>query len=89
MYQDVSRIRNVNKAIEENSEECKRLMAIFKTVLENHSEDWLLALEIYELTAADSVLNFLNHFKQEHPKVGHLIEGGLALIEKEHLKQLE
>ena len=89
MYQEVSRIRNVNKAIEENSEECKRLMAIFKTVLENHSEDWLLALEIYELTAADRVLNFLNHFKKEHPKVGHLIEGGLALIEKEHLKQLE
>jgi phenylalanine-4-hydroxylase len=87
MYQEVKNIRNLNIAITENSNESKKLMDIFKTVENNHSEDWLLPLEIYELTGADTISNYLTSFKKEHPKVAHLIDGGIDLIENKYTKQ--
>ena len=54
---------------------------------ENHSTDWLLTLEIYELVSktdsgfSEEVLKHLLHLKQQRPKVAHLIDGGLILLE--------
>lgn len=85
---------NLNKRYKEirdirNSEEIDstKLQDIFKTVKENHSTDWLLPLEIYELAIkkdlnfSEEVLKHLLHLKQERSNVAHLIEGGLALLE--------
>lgn len=77
-------VRDTRNAVEIDS---TKLQQIFKTVKENHSIDWLLSLEIYELIfKTDSefsteVLKHLLHLKQERPKVAHLIDGGLALLE--------
>ena len=87
MYQEVRSMRNLNLSIAENSKEGKKLKQIFKTVLENHSEDWLLPLEVYELIGADTILNYLTNFKEVHPKVAHLIDAGLDLIENQQAKQ--
>jgi phenylalanine-4-hydroxylase len=53
----------------------------------NHPTDWLLPLEIYELVVqfdsdfSEQVLKHLLNLKQQRPKVAHLIEGGLELLE--------
>jgi len=87
MYQEVRRIRNLDEARTESSVESEKLHQIFKTVKENHSEDWLLPLEIYEFNGADNILHYLINFKKEHPKVAHLIDGGLNLIQNRNIKQ--
>ncbi|MEL6811829.1 MAG: aromatic amino acid hydroxylase [Bacteroidota bacterium] len=60
----------------------KDLKEIFNALLDDHVEDWLLPLEIYELTLDKDVLNHLRGIQQNRPEVSHLIAGGLALIEK-------
>ncbi|MFT5437364.1 MAG: phenylalanine-4-hydroxylase [Ulvibacter sp.] len=87
LYQDVRSMRNLNQAITESSDDIRKLKQIFKTVQNNHSGDWLLPLEIYELTHAETILNYLTNFKEEHPNVAHLIDGGLDLIENRHSDQ--
>ena len=80
LYKEVRKIRNSEEI---NSTDLER---IFKTLKENHSTDWLLPLEIYELVSnSDSefsakVLKHLLNLKQQRPKVAHLIGGGLALL---------
>ncbi len=81
LYKKVREIRN-SKEI--NSE---KLESIFTILTEKHSNDWLLPLEIYELVSnsdskfSQEVLKHLLNLKQQQPKVAHLIEGGLALLE--------
>ncbi|OAD90896.1 phenylalanine 4-monooxygenase [Aequorivita soesokkakensis] len=81
LYKKVREIRN-SKEI--NSE---KLESIFTILTENHSTDWLLPLEIYELVSnsdskfSEEVLKHLLNLKQQRPKVAHLIEGGLSLLE--------
>jgi phenylalanine-4-hydroxylase len=65
----------------------EKLALLFKKSAENHPSDWLLPLEIYELTGDHTILNYLTDFKEEHPKVEHLIDGGLDLINNKHTKQ--
>ncbi len=54
---------------------------------ENHPTDWLLPLEIYELVSENNsdfsqeVLKHLLNLKKQRPKVAHLIEGGMELLE--------
>ncbi len=80
LYKAVRKIRNSK---ENDSEKLPRLFEILK---ENHSTDWLLPLEIFELVAdSDSefskeVLKYLLNLKEQRPKVAHLIAGGLDLI---------
>ena len=80
LYKNVRKIRN-SKEID--SEELK---SIFGILTKNHSNDWLLPLEIYELVSeigsvfSEDVLKHLLNLKQQRPKVAHLIEGGLKLI---------
>lgn len=59
---------------------------MFEELKENYPTDWLLSVELYELARlegneafADRIKNHLEDIKAENPKVGHLIDGGLAL----------
>lgn len=81
LYKEVRAIRNSKE------DDTTKLQQIFKILEENHPTDWLLPLEIYELVAqfdsdfSEQVLKHLLNLKQQRPKVAHLIEGGLALLE--------
>ena len=56
------------------------LLLIFNTVLEKFPNDWLLPLEIYELTGATEIVTHLQLLQEKRPEVAHLIAGGLGLI---------
>ncbi len=73
LYKTVSEHRK-NKSSNES------LTVIFETLKKDHPTDWLLPLEIYELTKNKNVLFYLQSLKKERPNVAHLIEGGLDLI---------
>lgn len=81
LYKEVREIRNSEEI------DTTKLQQIFKILEENHPTDWLLPLEIYELVAqfdsdfSEQVLKHLLNLKQQRPKVAHLIEGGLELLE--------
>ena len=83
------RVRELRSSIEKRTpskqptkEENTDLMRIFKMLVEKYPTDWLLALEIYELTFQEEVLAYLIDLKSRRKKVGHLIDDGLLLIEK-------
>ncbi len=79
-YKEVQEIRNSGEI------DTTKLKSIFKSLKEDHHNDWLLSLEIYELiykTDSDfpeEVLEHLLNLKQQRPKVANLIDGGLQLI---------
>ena len=59
---------------------------VFREVKSNHPGDWLLSVELYELAVAGhdgafalEILEHLEKVKQDRPKVGHLIDDGIAL----------
>jgi phenylalanine-4-hydroxylase len=87
LYKEVRTIREIHSPLTPPSKDGNRLEVIFKILKENHSTDWLLPLEIYELLAkrdstfSEEVLKHLLNLKQQRPKVAHLIEGGLELLE--------
>ncbi|MBP2831597.1 aromatic amino acid hydroxylase [Aquimarina sp. U1-2] len=62
------------------------LEAVFDILKMNHLDDWLLALEIYELvfdrdsTFATRILNYFDTIKTKKPNIAHLIDSGLQLI---------
>lgn len=60
---------------------------VFEQLQENHKEDWLLPVEIYELARtnkdddfADEIAIHLETVKELRPEVGHLIDGGMCLV---------
>ena len=60
---------------------------VFKEVRENHPNDWLLPVELYELAKtngdqdfAQEILEHLEIIKQQNPKLGHLVDDGLSLV---------
>jgi len=62
---------------------------VLEQLIDRHPNDWLLSVELYELAfkgnekaLCDSILNHLDTVKQNNPKVGHLIDGGLEIINK-------
>ena len=66
---------------------------VFKEICTNYPEDWLLCAELYELAKmnpeikkeqvfAAEIKNHLEMVKQENPKVGHLIDDGIDLVDK-------
>ncbi|WP_299273969.1 aromatic amino acid hydroxylase [uncultured Psychroserpens sp.] len=79
LYKNTSDIRQSNYDEE-------RVKTIFKTLTDNHNDDWLLALELYELAYrydkdfSKNILNHLEHLKLKRPNVAHLITNGLELI---------
>ena len=62
---------------EAQKEQCDE---IFRSLLNEFPTDWLLPLELFELTAADEVLNHLLALQQKRPEIAHLIEAGLGLL---------
>jgi phenylalanine-4-hydroxylase len=58
---------------------------VFDELQKYHKEDWLLALEIYELSRDDiifkeEILHYLEALKREKPSISHLIKNGINLI---------
>ncbi|GAB5401537.1 MAG: aromatic amino acid hydroxylase [Aureisphaera sp.] len=74
------RVRELREA---NTQSQDELVTIFNALKTDHPLDWLLPLEIFELTASTLVLEYLNTLKQKRPEVAHLISGGLDLLQKE------
>jgi phenylalanine-4-hydroxylase len=65
------------------------LETIFDQLKENHPEDWLLALELYELSEDGSTLQkslgaYLARQMESIPGMAHLIENGMHLIKSQH-----
>ncbi|MGJ5642125.1 aromatic amino acid hydroxylase [Formosa sp. S-31] len=64
-------------------------LALQKNLIENHPQDWLLTLELYELAHRDELteiqellLKHLSSLKQIRPEVAHLIQNGLDIVNK-------
>ncbi|NNM24356.1 MAG: aromatic amino acid hydroxylase [Flavobacteriaceae bacterium] len=74
LYQQVRELRNGESNFRES------LQLVFKQLKSNHPNDWLLPLEIYELSGDDQVLVYLNELKNRRPEIAHLIDGGLVLL---------
>ena len=62
---------------------------VLEALIENHSNDWLLPIEIYELTflgneqaLCKKIIKHLENIKQNRPEVGRLIDDGLEIVEK-------
>ena len=65
---------------------------VLEELIKNHSNDWLLTIEIYELatfnndkTLISCCLEHLEHLKLNRPEVGRLIDDGLGIINKNRL----
>jgi len=78
--------RNIRN-IRENKPAEITLKEAFGAVTSNHPNDWLLSVEIAELTHqnndhefTDKVVNHLENLKLRRPEVAHLITNGLDLI---------
>ncbi|GLU43738.1 aromatic amino acid hydroxylase [Allomuricauda sp. NBRC 101325] len=61
---------------------------VFQVIKQEHPEDWLLPVELYELAKQGNdqefqqdILEHLENIKQNNPKVGHLIDDGIALVD--------
>jgi phenylalanine-4-hydroxylase len=65
------------------------LDAAFDLVKKYHPKDWLLSVEIFELTSgkdeklASKVLEHLEDVKERRPEVAHLIDNGIGLVKPE------
>jgi phenylalanine-4-hydroxylase len=88
LYQTVRMIR-------ENKDAKSELKAVFEKLQKNHSNDWLLSVEIAELLKDSNeeqllqeVLVYLEQLKVKRPEVAHLIAGGLDLIFNSSLPHL-
>ncbi|WP_405205169.1 aromatic amino acid hydroxylase [Aquimarina sp. LLG6339-5] len=84
LYQAVKNIRNG-----ENSK--FSLESVFDIIKKDHSEDWLLSIEIYELVYdrepkfANEILNHLDHIKTKKTEIRHLIDSGINIINQKTL----
>ena len=65
---------------------------VLEELIKNHSNDWLLTIEIYELatfnndkTLISNCLEHLERLKLNRPEVGRLIDDGLGIINKNRL----
>lgn len=76
LYAKIRALRHAAQDKNDRSECYKQ----FEVVKENHPNDWLLPLEIYELTGASEVLEHLKLLQQRRPEVAHLIKAGLELL---------
>ncbi|TBN00865.1 aromatic amino acid hydroxylase [Hyunsoonleella flava] len=60
---------------------------VLEALIENHPNDWLLPIELYELSQLDNetelakkIVSHLENIKQNNPEFGHLIDDGLEII---------
>ena len=81
LYQQIREYREgTNKTISRTK--------VLEQLEKKHPNDWLLPVELYELAhlgneteLCEKVLNHLEIIKQNKPKVGHLIDDGLKIIQ--------
>ncbi|MFD1162934.1 aromatic amino acid hydroxylase [Hwangdonia seohaensis] len=81
LYHQVRDYRNgTNKTISRTK--------VLEELIENHPNDWLLPVELYELAfigneskLCKSIINHLETIKQNKPEIGHLIDDGLGIVE--------
>ncbi|MEW7290328.1 aromatic amino acid hydroxylase [Aquimarina sp. 2304DJ70-9] len=79
LYQSVRNIR-------EGATTKFSLEAVFDIIKKDHVNDWLLPLEVYELVYdrdenfASQIINHLKNIKSKEPKIKHLIDSGLKII---------
>jgi phenylalanine-4-hydroxylase len=85
-----AKVRDIRK----NQDSKTELTTIVEKLQKNHSNDWLLAVEIAELLKDSNekqllqeVLVYLDKMKEKRPEVSHLISGGLDLIFDNSLPQ--
>ena len=83
LYQEVREIRTTDTLDSESLQAAEKLLDIYNDLCENHPNDWLLPLEIYELTLSAKVLKYLQKLMQHRHEVANLITDGLSLIEKQ------
>ena len=81
LYDNVREIREMDIPFE--NPEAVKADIIFKALKDNFPNDWLLPLELYELTQEPKILTHLEELKIKRPEIAHLINGGLLLLEKE------
>ena len=62
---------------------------VFQEVCTQYPTDWLLSVELYELAKnngdkdfASEISSYLETVKQNNPKLGHLIDDGLSLVDQ-------
>ncbi len=67
---------------------------VFEVIKDEYPDDWLLAVELYELAKlngdldfADELVSHLETVKQNRPVVGHLIDDGLKLVQDKLVDQ--
>ncbi|KJD32649.1 phenylalanine 4-monooxygenase [Tamlana sedimentorum] len=80
LYQQVSDFRNgKNKTISRNK--------VLETLITEHPNDWLLAIELYELAfkanekpLCKRILQHLESIKQNQPQLGKLIDDGIGIV---------
>lgn len=67
----------------------EKIEGIFEITCKGHPEDWLLPLELYELSfpsemsITKELAVYLDQLKERRPEVAHLIDGGVQLVEAE------
>ncbi|MHC8949315.1 aromatic amino acid hydroxylase [Sphingobacterium hungaricum] len=82
LYQTVRAMREKNAAQESN------LIEVFNALKTDYPDEWLLAVEIYELAYArdfeskETIKSYLIDLSKKNEDVAHLIIDGIALIEK-------
>ncbi len=75
LYQQVRLQRESNQIDKE------ALLKVFTSLQNDYPQDWLCALEIYELTKDTAVLAHLREVQNRREQVAHLITNGLELIQ--------
>ncbi|MCK0157944.1 aromatic amino acid hydroxylase [Cellulophaga sp. F20128] len=82
LYKQIREFREgINTTISRNK--------VFQELKKKFPTDWLLAVELYELAKtnadddfAEEILTHLETVKQNNPRLGHLIDDGIALVAK-------
>ena len=72
----------MNRILKEIGWAAVALMTIFEALKRDYPSDWLLSIEIYELTKEEVVLQHLINLKDTWPKIAHLIDNGIDLINR-------
>ena len=72
----------MNRILKEIGWAAVALMTIFEALKRDYPSDWLLSIEIYELTKEEVVLQHLISLKDTRPKIAHLIDNGIDLINR-------
>lgn len=87
LYQQIRDFRNgKNTTISRNK--------VFQQLKEKYPTDWLLSVELYELAMgnhdqdfAKEIKQYLESMKLENPKLGHLIDDGIALTDAQFIEK--